>query len=242
MPPNSTENNINISYTHIINNLQNYMMSAKLYNRYNTKEKPPIKKQIINKKINSQHIFIKDSDQLFWYFFIAKYGYDEYQYLDHKFVKEKQLKIHNIELMKKNNSILKQHKIKLCDYETNLLNSKNISLTTLKGLCAYNQVNLIYINNKTYYDFNFNDTQIPIIIHKSGKTYTCEINSTLANIETIKQTYYYIDNPNKPIKGISTYKIENLRDICKKLDICINLESGTRKNKKVLYEEIKAYL
>ena len=232
------------SYNHVINQLQDYMMTGKLYLKYNNTSKKESKSSNKSNKSNKSMnlITIKDQDQLFWYYYIAMNSYDDYKYLDHKFTKEKELKIQNIETMKNNNSILKQNKIKISDYETDLLNSKQISLSTLRGLCAYNEVNIIYIKDKIYYDFRFNDTQVPIIIYKQGKTYSCNISPSLETIEMIKQKYYYIDNPSKPINGISSYKIKELSEICKKLDINTRLESGKPKNKKILYEEIKAYL
>ena len=38
------------------------------------------------------------------------------------------------------------------------------------------------------------------------------------------------------------YKLDEIIDICNKLDISVRLPSGKKKNKAVLYQEIKAYL
>ena len=110
------------------------------------------------------------------------------------------------------------------------------------GLSAYNQLNIIVIKNKTYYHFNFGDIDNAIIIYQEGNNYSCEVNPTKQLIETIHNNYYYVENPNKPIKGISTYKLNEIVSICNKLDIKTKLESGKSKNKKQLYTEILTYL
>ena len=143
--------------------------------------------------------------------------------------------------MRLNNNILKQQKLKISDYETSLLNSKKIDISTLCGLAAYNELNIIFIKEKIYYHFNFGNIDDVIIIYQEGKNYSCEINPTKQFVETIHNNYYYVENTNKPIKGISTYKIDELIDICKKLGIKIQLESGKKKSKKQLYTEIQTY-
>lgn len=241
---NYSRSKTNKSYNHVVNNLRDYMMTSRLYNKFLVQQKSSETKQksVVEKK-EGRLITLKETDQLFWYFFIAKYGYDEYQFLDsHKFRKEKELKISNIEIMKKNNSLLKQNKIKISDYETDLLNSRKISVSTLQGLAAYNELNIIYVRNKSYYFFNFNDTDIPIIIYDNGKSYSCDISPSQESVEMVKFKYYHIENPDKPIKGISTYKVNELIEICKKLDIPTQLESGKSKGKKQLYDELKVNL
>jgi len=263
---NVTRHKPSSSYNHVIDNLQDYILSTKLYTKFditnktrsdNTKHTSGNNKHISNNTKhtsgNNKHVggnakkedkemTIKEQDQLFWYFYIAKYGRDEYKYLDHKFIKEKDLKIKNIETMKRNTAILKQNKIKISDYETDLLNSKKISISTLQGLCAYNEVNIIYIKKNTYHFFNFNDSSTPTIIKNNGKTHSCITNPTPDEIGNITHNYYRIDNPSKPIKAASNYKLDEIIAICNKLDISVQLPSGKKKNKGVLYQEIKAYL
>jgi len=229
------------AYNQIIDNIQDYMLTTIMFNKYNVKEQEKVveKKE---KKTISNRVTIKEVDQLFWYFYIAIHGYDDYKLLDNKFTLEKTIKIKNIEKMRSNNSILKQQKLKITDYETTLLNSKKIDIPTLCGLSAYNELNIIFIKDKIYYHFNFGDPNNTIIIYSEGKNYSCEINPTKELIETIHNNYYYIENPNKPIKGISTYKINDLVNICQKLGIKTQLESGKSKSKKQLYTEIQTYL
>ena len=212
------------------------MLTTIVFNKYNVKEQEKVVEKKEKKKI-SNRVTIKEVDQLFWYFYIALHSYDDYKLLDNKFTLEKTIKINNIEKMRSNNSILKQQKLKITDYETTLLNSKKIDIPTLCGLSAYNELNIIFIKDKIYHHFNFGDPNNTIIIYTEGKNYSCEISPTKELIETIHNNYYYIENPNKPIKGISTYKINDLVNICQKLGIKTQLESGKSKSKKQLYTE-----
>ena len=228
------------AYNQIIDNIQDYMLTSVLFNKFSIKEREKVIHKSEKKKI-SNRITIKETDQLFWYFYIALEGYDEYKLVSNKFTLEKELKITNIEKMRSNNSILKQQKLKISEYETTLLNSKKIDIPTLCGLAAYNELNIIFIKNKVYYHFNFGNIDNTIIIYHEGKNYSCEINPTKELIETVHNNYYHVENPNKPIKGISTYKVNEIVEICNKLGIKTQLESGKSKSKKQLYMEIQTY-
>lgn len=234
----------NKSYNHVILNLQDYMMSNILYLKFDTKkiESTENKKSsnLLKKKdTNSELITLKEEDQLFWYFYIAKYGYDQYKILDHKFTHEKNIKISNIEKVKQNKDLLKQNKLKISEFEVDLLNSKKISLKTLQGLSIYNNLNIYYIENKIFNFFNYNDNNESIIIYKDNKNYSCNINPSSEIVNNIKNNYYYVENINKPINAISNYKLAELVDIAKKLGIKEKLDTGKVKNKNMLYEEIK---
>ncbi len=236
----------NESYNHIIFKLKDYMINSELYNKYKLVEKEinikedSFKKNKIQNKESEKIITIKEIDQLFWYFFIASFGYDEYKFLDNKkFTVEKEIKIKNTENIKKDTLLLKQNKIKICDFESDLVNSKKISLSTLKGLCIYNNINLLYVKNKIYYNFNFSDDKNFIIIYDYGTYCSCNINPSHENIDTIKNSLYLIENPEKPIKAVSNFKLPELIEIANKLSINYKSESGKSKNKNQLYEEIK---
>ena len=95
------------AYNHIIDNIQDYMLTTIMFNKFSIKEQEKVIEK--KKKTNvSNRITIKEIDQLFWYFYIALHGYDEYKLIDNKFTLEKSLKINNIQSMRANNSILKQ--------------------------------------------------------------------------------------------------------------------------------------
>ena len=79
------------AYNHIIDNIQDYMLTTTMFNKYSIKEQERVVEKKEKKKI-SNRITIKEVDQLFWYFYIALHGYDEYKLLDNKFSLEKTTK------------------------------------------------------------------------------------------------------------------------------------------------------
>ena len=61
-------------------------------------------------------------------------------------------------------------------------------------------------------------------------------------LNNIRSTKYKLDKIDKPIKSESSYKVQDLLDICCKLAIEINNTStGKKKTKKELYESIIQY-
>ena len=91
-----------------------------------------------------------------------------------------------------------------------------------------------------------NDTNNVYIVKEvpAQSKYTFKYGFELVNKEStnsIKETLYKIENINKPIKAESAYKVQDLIDICSKLGIEINIETGKKKTKKELYELIIQY-
>jgi hypothetical protein len=92
-----------------------------------------------------------------------------------------------------------------------------------------------------------NDTEPIYIIRevenqsKYNKKYGFEI-ADINSLEIIRTTLYKIDNLNKPIKALSSYKVNDLTDICLKLGIeIIKSETGKNMTKNELYETIIQY-
>jgi hypothetical protein len=60
-----------------------------------------------------------------------------------------------------------------------------------------------------------------------------------AIIEKYRKEYYKIDVLNKPIKAISSYKLQELIDFCGKMNLdIINKETNKPKKKQELYEAL----
>jgi hypothetical protein len=92
-----------------------------------------------------------------------------------------------------------------------------------------------------------NDSDVIYIVHeledqsKYYKKYGFEL-ATVDALNNIKNTLYKLDNIAKPIKAISSYKVQDLLDMCNKLAIeSINKETGKNKSKNDMYEAIIKY-
>jgi hypothetical protein len=203
--------------------------------------------------VKLQNIFIpKEQDTLFWCYYIIKEGLTNYETQMHRnSLLAKQLKINIVNTIRENKLIVKTYKFdSITNLESNLANDDNINIKTIMTLCAIYNINLIYVSNKTYYELMMNDSDKIYIIKEinttqnyknSYKKYGFEL-AIDESINNIKNTLYRIDNINKPIKGLSSYKVQELIDIANKLAIEIkNNETGKNKSKNELYESIIQY-
>jgi hypothetical protein len=190
----------------------------------------------------------RQKDGLFWCFYIMKYGMDAYNELYEKditIVVEKKIKIEWIEILRNKKGTLKQNKTApLAHIENALLNEHKIDIKTFIALCVVENLPLMYVHNKTYYEMNSDTDEINVnvIVQKvQPLKYGIVMNMSTAteyNPQTIRSTYYKIDNINKPLKAISSYKYDELYDICDKLNVLQKLDQGKRTTKQILYEGI----
>jgi hypothetical protein len=188
-------------------------------------------------------------DSLFWCYFILANGDIKYETLPYKNVLiSKQIKIELVTLIRTKKDIIKTYKFDtISNIESNLANDNNLSPKTFLTLCAIENINIIYISKKTYYELMMNDTDIIYIVYeiqsnsKYFNKYGYEL-GTEEKINKIKSNHYKLDKIDKQMKSISSYKVEDLVNICNKLAIeTTNKDNGKTKSKKDLYESIIQY-
>jgi len=249
-----TERIQNENYNDVMKKLQDYMLDEvnikkALEMKFGSTNNKPIKdsnkvnyeKEALSKKPS---IFIpREKDTLFWCFYLMKHGDVKYEMLEHKnILTEKNLKIEYVEKIRKEKQTVKTYKFAtLTHIENNLANENQLDVKTFLTLCAIENLNVLFVKNKTYYELLMNDTNELHTIHLlQNYKYGHEINPTGA--EQIKTTLYKLDNIDKPIKSMSGYKLSELVEICEKLAIeTVNKDTNKSKNKKDLYEAIIQY-
>ena len=225
-----TNHNI-INFTRNINN--NYTHNNNNKNNTNNKD------TINNKDINNKNIFETSlKDTLFWCFYVIENSIDSYNDIDNKhYHTEHTYKISFIETIKNSKDIIKQNKLKYMSVEYDMTSSLNNKITynCLKALCIMKNINIIILDKKCYYDFNHNyDNEIYVITYKND-IYTLDLKSIKQDeLQYYRDNYLLITDVNKKLKGVSSYKLPELVDIAKKLDIDVS----TKKTKTILYEEI----
>lgn len=243
---------INISDNKKIKNLKPKISKNLLYPNYNKAES----------KYNEKHINKRKSlDNLFWLFYkIVKNLQESDLYYLNTFVVFNEFKNEMIDKIRNNKNILKKYKLKINFLEDDILNNKTISLYTLRSLCIlYDKHLLLMKDNNTYSFFSredvsyenlkeLNDENNLIIVKllyssnsSNSNSFTIEDEIKLLNneIEDILNKYYYIDNLEKPLKGLSSYKSDELYEIANKLNIQLYCSiSAKKKIKKVIYDEI----
>jgi len=193
-------------------------------------------------------IFIpNENDSLFWCYYIILNGDTTYEMLNNRnILVEKKYKIDYVNKIRTNKQIVKTYKIDtLTNIENNLANDNCINIKTIMTLCAIDKINIIFISRKTYFEFLMNDDKPIYIIRelhsKYNKKYGFEILDTHM-LEEIRNTLYKVEILDKPIKALSSYKVQDLIDICNKLVIdIVNKETGKNKTKNELYESIIQY-
>ena len=182
-------------------------------------------------------------DSLFWSFYIMKNGQEAYESLGKiNIVIERKIKIEYIERFREGKQVLKTYKTAPLTYLENiLLNEKQIDIKTLIALCVIEGISFIYIYKNTYYEMNIDadeSTQIHAIVRMDMPTkYGYKI---INDVKPIRESFYKIDNMNKPLKSMSAYKLDELVVFCNKLGMTSD-NDGKKASKKGFYEMLVQY-
>ena len=240
-------------YNDVINKLQDYMLNENtIKNSLDKRLDKRVENNIVKtnnffeqktkEKIN---IFVpKQKDSLFWCFYILKYGEQNYEMLENiNIVLEKRLKIEYIEKIRKEKQIVKSHKFStLTHLENQLANEEKIDLPTFFTLCVIENINIFYVCKKTYFELLLNDDKIHIIHYLDNNSKYGYEGIIQTKIELYRSTLFKVDNVEKPIKSISSYKVSELVEFCTKLGIEIYVkDTNKNKSKKDLYESLIQY-
>ena len=186
-----------------------------------------------------------EKDSLFWCFYILKNGYSNYEMEinDKRFFIEKDEKFKYIEILRQNKDVLKMHKIKpLTEIEDDLANKQCIGIKTFFALCVFEKINVMLIDNRKIYEIICADTTTnPIrVIHRNSLTleHHIELNMTDDILQRYRDNYYKISGFDNVLKAMSYYKVDELMELCKKLNICVSEDKDNKKKKtkKDIYE------
>lgn len=241
-------------YNDVINKLQDYMLNENTIKRSLQHRINNFENNITaNKNSRQPQVLVKDKcntftplqkDTLFWCFYILKYGENNYEMLDNiNIVLEKKLKIDYVEKIRKEKQIVKSYKFAtLTHLENQLANEDKIDLNTFFTLCVIENINVLYVCKKTYFELLMNDDKIHIICRLDNYSKYGYEGIEQSKIELYRTTLFKVDNVEKPIKSISSYKVSELVEFCNKLGIEIyNKDNNKSKSKKELYESLIQY-
>ena len=226
-------------------NLNRFIEHLKIKDQKNNKINKEKEKTVLNRK-NPDYFKPSQKDSLFWCFYILKHGLGKYEIEvgNQHFMIEKKEKFKYIELMRsaENKALLKMYKIKpLIELEDDLANKPQISAKTFFALCIVEKINVLLIDKRKVYECMCNDSETVHIIHKNPTMsieYYIELNNTTDKIKYYGENYYKMPNFEGNLKAVSSYKLNDLLYISKKLDIDINVDIKLTKSD--IYELIKA--
>ena len=255
----------------ILNDLQSYMFTEENMEKFSQKHKMETninknktkntfstKKEEVSSDLLQNPVEMKKEvndfipahkDKLFWCFYYLYKGEHEYeQHIKDNFITEKNFKIETAEKVKLMKNKLKEAKLKMSEIEDEFINKQQITLKGLHALCLIYDISLIYEFNKKYSEYLYNvssSSEIEIITLKQKGEYALKCFNSLDEkekyIKNIRETYWKIDNPDKPLKVPSAYTIKELQEIAEKLGIILLNELGKNKTKPVLYQEILSF-
>ena len=185
---------------------------------------------IPNKTKNNNDIITPNKmDSLFWCIYIAVYGYSEYNTIkNHYSNKEMEERQKIIDYLKKNPALIKQSNIKITkiafqEMLSDLMINKKITLNILILLCIYYNINVFIVNEYTYMEFSvineILDKPTYIIYKNKNKEYAIDLDISVEKLNNIKNTYFKIESFEKPLKTISKYTTNELKEILKQLNL-----------------------
>jgi hypothetical protein len=239
-----TSKNLTRYTKHMINN-KPVNVKNKDYITSNTENKY-IKKQFKETQLKPKNIISekvykpKQKDSLFWCFYILKHGYSNYEMEinNQYFVIEKTEKFKYIDMLRKNKDLIKLHKIKpFTELEDDLANKDKISVKTFFALCILENINVLLVDKRKIYEIiciDIDDKHPVNIVHRNSINleHHIELNITDNILNNYRNSYYKMPNFDSSLKAMGSYKLEELIDLCKKLDINIGITNNDDKKKK----------
>jgi len=246
-----------ISYTELIQYISPYMLTLGNKNTLNntnnatimektqhTEEENP-KKEIINM------IEPKQKDTLFWCLYILLNDYGEYTSIHHNYnMRELEWKHELSKEISKTPTLIKNsnHKVTKAGVQEILSDlMSNIQTTNIACLIAitvYRNINIIIMNHTKKLRMEFssgdNDNNTYVIYKNENNRYRVPVDSlTEPELIDIRNSSYLIDNENKPLKSIGSYKVDELIKMVKIFDAYNN---NTKYKKVDLYLLLGEYI
>jgi hypothetical protein len=163
--------------------------------------------------------FPKQRDQVFWCFYIILTDITNYEMVHNYFTTEKETKYKWIEEFRGKKELFKPIKVSRNTVEDELANAKSITMASIKALCHLKDVNVFYIDDKKYYEMLTNDEKPIFVIEKIDGKFGLKQNISKEKVEYYRSHYWKLENLDKPLKAVSSYKSDELKDICKRLHI-----------------------
>ena len=232
------------NFEHIFNGLEEYMFSAGNMIKYlpndakNAAVDPRKTKKTHDKPVDLSYV-PHHKDKLFWSFYILLHGFDKYEFVrNDSFKTEKMFKIATIEKLRGMKNILKDAKLNRNDIEDELVNRQKITLKGLHALCIVYGVSVTYVFDRKFCEFLCGDTVQGVIMRSGKGDDGVKYDTDEAYMTHIRNNYWKISDPGSPVKGFSQYTLNELQDICSRLEINLSDLGGKKKSKKELYENI----
>ena len=181
-----------------------------------------------------------EGDSLFWCFYVIKEGRHKYDMVGtNTFREEKQYKIALVDRIRQVPEVLKAGHFKRKKIEDDLVYQKNISVDTFLCLCRVEGIDIAVVSGRLYHGETQSPT--PNIVLLDGKSATIHLLPEVqlaAKWIWYQEHYWGVKDLKKPLRAFSAYKLQQLRDISKRLGLPILGPDGKSLRKIKLYEQI----
>lgn len=197
---------------------------------------------IVGLNKDNKYYFKKDVDNLLWVVYSILKEDREVNVINNGLYKEHEsmemIKKQSMEECKKDKGIkLKKIKLTCKNFINGIFSCKKLDMELLYGVCVYNELNIVMIKDKVAYLFGENEKKMDGVINIGENKSYYDKDESIGLDE-----YYVVENPIKPIKSASNYKVAELHEIAKKIGIETKMEGDKEKKKQIIYDEIKIKL
>jgi hypothetical protein len=176
------------------------------------------------------------TDTLFWCAYVVNKGEAEYEMIGNRYknteIEEKQKMI---DFIKKSPDAIKSSfkitGVKMKEIMSELMMDKKTSWTAFLAMCVYYKFSAIVCYKKTYLDFFVKGAENTYLFHRDESGHISVDTNELdeAEIKGVRDARIHLgQNPEKPLKAASHYKMDDLSEMAEKL----GLTSGQNKWKK----------
>lgn len=221
--------------------LNQYSLDTDLFLKYNDKRENTMKISAVNiehkKRENNRYIVPKEKDKLFWCFYILHNGIEDYNMISSHFAVEKKFKLEFVDTIRENKALLKFYNLKRSEVENQLVNESKIEKNVFLLLCIYHEINVLLLNKSFYYEIESNQSDEKTNIISYVNNNYC-IDNEIKHIDYYRLNCCKMDNLNRCVKPMSGYKLQELQNICIKLNINIEKGNSKHKTKTELYTDI----
>ena len=131
----------------------------------------------------------ENCDPLIWYYNILLKGIQSYHFLgNNAYQEENKMKMELVYKIRENKQLLKNHKIKYREVESNLSNEAKTNMNTFLALLIVSETNFYYSDDKFYYEKLTNpDLSRYCYILKKNEKYYLWMDGSNPDIETLKK-------------------------------------------------------
>lgn len=190
----------------------------------------------------------KQEDKLLWCAYIMCNGLDAYERITNYYCVGNDFKFKTVEMLRTQKTVLKPYKLSLTHVEEILTSRPFINMDGFMAIALLYNINFCYIDGRKMFEVQ-QDSEGKTHVMEKKKDYGLHLNSSESQLKEYRKTYWKMDNLESPLKALSSYKLQDLIDICERLKIpCVKEQKGEygsigtekRKTKPELYADILA--